>query len=120
MRKHDRRRHQFRRLITRIPKHNPLIPSALLSVPLSFSLLRIHSLSDVRRLRRQNVLHENFVCMKDIVIIYIANPPHRVPRDLDIVQFRFRRNLPTHNRDVAFHIGLTRHAALRIHRQAGV
>ena len=51
VREHDRRGHQFRRLVAGVAEHQALVAGALLGGLLAFGLARVHALRDVGRLR---------------------------------------------------------------------
>jgi hypothetical protein len=125
---HDRRGHQLRRLIAGVAEHDALVAGSLLGVLLAFRLLGVHALGDVRRLGGEVVVDENPVGVEHIVVVHIADAAHRVADDFLDVDHRADRlladfrdgDLTADDHDVAFHEGLAGHAALRIHREAGV
>jgi len=120
VREHDRRRHELRRLVARIAKHQALIARALLGVLLAIGLPGIHALRDVGRLGGDVVVDENFVGVKDIVGVRVADAPDRAADNCLVIELRLRRDLAADDHDVALHERLARHAAVLVLRQAGV
>ena len=82
MREHDRRRHQFRRLVAGKTEHQTLIARALFGVSFAFRLACIDALRDVRALARDDVLNDNLVGMKHIVVVHVTDLAHGIAHDL--------------------------------------
>ena len=120
MREHDRRRHQLGRLVAGVAEHDALVARALLGGLLALGLLRIHALRDVGRLRGEDVLHENLVRVENVVVVHVADLADGIADDLHVIELRLGGDLAADDGDVALHIGLAGHAALRVLRQAGV
>ena len=85
VREHDRRRHQFRRLVARVAEHQALVARALLRVLLALGLARVHTLRDVRRLAGENDIHEHLVRMEHVVVVHVADLANGLARDFDHV-----------------------------------
>jgi len=119
---HDRRRHQLGSLIGGVAKHQALITRTLLCCLLSLSLLRIDSLGNVGTLRSDDIIDENPVSVKHIVIILIANLADGIANDFPYIDGRFQcgilefwnRDFTPDHHDIALGIRLTGDAALRI------
>ena len=99
-----------------------------------FRLGAIHALRDVRRLRGQDVLHENFVGVENVVVVHVSNAADRVADDLAdidhlidwlcgaglfVLQLR-DRDFSADDDDIAFRESLACNAAGLVHRKAGV
>jgi hypothetical protein len=111
MRKHDGRRHEFRRLVARVTEHQSLIACALLRGVLTFNCAGVHALRDIGRLFGDDIGDENFVGVKHVIVIHVTDAPNRIADELfdreDTRQrlfFRQARNgdLATDDDDVAF------------------
>ena len=85
MREHDRRRHEFAGFVARVAEHESLIAGTLLGGLLALGLARIHALRDVRRLLRDNDVDENFVGVKHIVVVDVADFADGFARDGDVI-----------------------------------
>ncbi len=120
MREHDRCRHQLRRLVGRIAEHDALVARALLGGFLALGLLGVHPLCDVGRLRGEDVLHENLVGVKHVVVVHVTDLADGIAGDLHVVEFRLGGDLAADDGDIALHVGLAGDAALRVLREAGV
>ena len=68
MGKHDRRRHQLRRFVAGVTKHQTLIARALFGRVLAIGCACIHALGDVRRLFGDDVLDVDLVRVKTPLI----------------------------------------------------
>ena len=86
----------------------------------NFDRARVHALRDVWRLPRDDVLDVDLVRVKNVVVVHVADLPHGIPDELDIIEFRFRGDFAANDYDIALRIGLTRHAAVFVLRQAGI
>src|SRR6266699_2997521 len=120
MRKHDRRGHQFRRLVAGIAEHQALVAGALFGSLLAVSSTGIHALRNVGRLLGDDVGDENFIRMKNVVIIHVTNLAHGIANDLHVIEFCLGGNFASNDYDVALGIGLTRHATVAILRETGI
>jgi len=120
MREHDRRRHQFRRVVARETKHQTLIARPLLRRFLPLGSLRVHALGNIRRLARDDVLHEKAIGVENVVIVDIADLAHGIAHDLDVIESRLRCDLTADDDDVAFGVSLAGHPALAVLPQASV
>ena len=79
---HNRGRHQLRRLVAGVTKHQSLISGTLLGGLLALGFLGIHSLGDVGTLRSNDVVDENAVCVENVVIVVITDLPDGIADDL--------------------------------------
>jgi hypothetical protein len=120
MSEHDRSGHQLGRFVAGVAKHQPLISSALLRVPLAFCSRFIDALRDVRRLRRDDILHKNPVRVENVVVIHVADLAHRIADELHVVELALVVISPPTIAMLLFHVSLTRHAALWDPAQTGV
>ena len=120
MREHNRRGHQFRRFVARVTEHQALIARALLRGFFALGLARVHALRDVRRLLRHDDVDENFVRVKNVVVVDVADFADRVARDFHKIQFRLRRDFAADDRDVRFHIRFAGDAGKLVLREARV
>gem|GEM_PF-3541633 len=120
VREHDRRRHQLRRLAARVTKHDPLVARPLLRRLLSFRLLRIHALRDVRRLARQVIVDEHLIGVKHIVAVHVADVANRRAHDRLVVQLRLRRDLPREDHHVRLHHRLAGDSAEPVLSETGI
>ena len=82
MRKHDGRRHQFRRFVARVTEHQSLVAGALFGGLLAFSFAGVHALRDVGRLPGDDVHDENFVGVKHVVVVHVTDFADGVAREL--------------------------------------
>ena len=69
--KHDGCRHEFRRLVARVPEHQSLIASALFCGVLTFNFAGVHALRDIRRLFSDDIGDEDFVGVKYVVVVLV-------------------------------------------------
>ena len=120
VREHDRRRHQFRRLVRRVAEHQSLVARPLLGRLLAFRRAGIHALRDVRALRGDRVQDQHPVRVKHVVVMRVADLADGLAGDRVEIQLRLGRDLAAHHHQVALGVGLAGHAAARVLRQAGV
>ena len=129
VREHDRRRHQFRRVVAGETEHQALVARALLGAFLALGLLRIHALGDVVRLIGDDGVDENLLRVKHVVVVHVTDFAHGIAHDLidrdDVFQMLALRqirdgDLAADDHDVALRVGLAGDAALAILPQAGV
>jgi hypothetical protein len=132
--KHDRRRHELRRVVTGEAKHDALVTRTLFLMFFAFSTRGVHALGDVGALDGKVVVDEDFVGVEHVVIIGVTNAAHSVTDDFaDVDDFidglggavlfilKLRDgDLTTDDDDIALGKGLAGDAALRIDRKAGV
>ena len=114
MRKHDRRGHQFWRLVAGIAEHQALVAGALFGSLLAVSRTRIHALRNIGRLPGDDVGDENLIRMKNVVVIHIADLAHGIANELHVIEFCLGGNFASDDYDVALGVGLTRHATVAI------
>ena len=109
--KHDGCRHEFRRLVARVPEHQSLIASALFCGVLTFNFAGVHALRDIRRLFSDDVGDENFVGVKYVVVVHVTDAADRVAHELFdrqdtrqrlIFRQAWNSDLATYDDDVAF------------------
>ena len=120
VREHDRRGHQFRRLVRRVAEHQTLVARPLLGRLLAFRGLGIHALRDVGALRGDGVQDQHPVRVKDIVVMRVTDLADRLAGNRIEVRLRLGRDFTAHHDQVALGVGLAGHAAARVLRQAGV
>ena len=120
MGKHDRRRHEFRRLVTGVTKHQSLVARTLLGVALAFGRGGVHALSDVRRLRGDDVLDENAVRVKDVVIVHVADLANGIAHDLDVVELGLGGDFTADDDDITLGVGLAGDTAVLVLTDAGI
>src|SRR6478609_5882362 len=129
MRKHDRRRREFWRLVAGVTEHQSLIARALFCGVLTFNRTGVYALCDIGRLFREDVGDENFVGVKYVVVIHVANAADRVAHELfdrqDTRQrliFREAGNgdLATYDDDVAFGERFASHATAPVMSDARI
>ena len=82
MRKHDRRRHEFRRFVAGVTEHQTLIARALLRRVLAVGRARIDALCDIGRLFGDDVLDVDLVGVKNVVVVHVTDLAHRLANDL--------------------------------------
>ncbi len=82
MREHDRRRHQFRRLVAGKTEHQTLVARALLGVAFAFRIARVHALRDVGALAGDDVLNVDLVGVKNVVVVHVTDLAHGIAHDL--------------------------------------
>ena len=75
---------------------------------------------DVGRLRRDDVLNENPVGMKHIIVVHVTDFAHRIPHDVDVIEFRLARYFAANNDDIALSVGFAGDTASLVDREAGV
>ena len=120
MGEHDRSWHQFGRFVAGVAEHQSLVASALFRGFFAFGFFGIDSLGDVGRLGSDDVLHENLVGMKDIVVVHVADFPHGIADDLDVIEFGFSGDFSADDGDVAFHVGFASDPTGGILSEAGI
>ena len=77
MRKHDRRRHQFRRVVAGETKHQTLVARALLGVPsLPFAFFASTPCAMSVRLSVMTLLTKIFVGVKHVVVVDVTDVAH--------------------------------------------
>ena len=101
VRVHDRRRHQFRRLVAGEAEHQPLVTGALLRGGFAGRGLGIDALRNVRALRGQIVVDEHAVGVKHIIIIHVADPTDGIAHDLLYIELGLGRDFAADADDVA-------------------
>ena len=123
VRVHDRRRHELRRFIASVTKHDALVARTLLGSLFAVRLLGIHTLRDVIGLGGEVIVDEQRVGVEDIVVVGVTNAGDRIADDLLKVDHRANglfadlRNgdLTTDHDHIALHKGFAGHAALGVH-----
>ncbi len=129
MRKHDRRRHELRRFVAGVTKHQPLIARALFGRFFAIGCARIDALGDVRRLFGDDVLDVDLVRVKDIIVVYVTDLAHGLTDDFVdrknraerfVVSQIWNRDLPTNDNDIALGVGLAGNTTASILFNAGV
>ena len=116
MRKHDRRRHVFGRLVTGVTKHDALVASALLGCVFALSGRRVDSLGNVRTLPRQVIIDEDVVSMKNWIVVgvLIADIADRRTYHLIVIKLGRSGDLARHRNHIALHQRFAGHPALRV------
>ena len=125
---HDRRGHQFGRLVAGVAEHESLVARTLLGGLLAIGLLGVDPLGDVGALGGDDVVDEDGVCVEDVVAVVVADLTDRIADDLSKIQDRLEGllaelgngDLTADHHDVALGIGLAGNAAHRIECQAGI
>src|SRR5207248_11677232 len=79
MGEHDRCWHEFRRLITGVAEHLALVTGALLGCFFTAHFARVDALGDVVGLIGDDRAHENFLGMKNVVLMDVADLAHTTP-----------------------------------------
>ena len=120
VREHDRRGHQFGRLVRRVAEHQALVARPLLGRLLAFRRLGVHALRNVRALRGDRVQNQHPVGMENVVIMRVADLADGLAGNRIEVQLCLGRDLPAHDYQVGLGVGFARHAAARVLRQTGV
>ncbi len=82
MREHDRRRHQFRRVVAGETEHQSLVARALFGRLLPLRFFRVDALRNIGGLAGDDVLHENLVGVKNIVVVDVADLANGIAHDL--------------------------------------
>ena len=82
MRKHDRRRHQFHRLVAGKTEHQTLVARALLGMAFAFRIGRVYALRDVGALAGDDVLNIDLVGVENVVVVHVADLTHGIADDL--------------------------------------
>jgi len=128
MGKHNRSRHEFRRLIASKSKHQPLVTCALFFGLFAIGFLGIHTLRDIGALAGQEVAYENAVGVENIIVIGVADPPDRFADNRANVHHRIQcgprdfgnGDFATYDDRVAFNKGFAGHSARFVDGEAGV
>ena len=120
VREHDRRGHQLRRFIRRVTEHQTLVARALLGGLLAFGLARVHALGDVGRLLRHDDVDENFVRVKHVVVVDVADFADGLAGDGDVIELRLGGDFTADDGDVGLDVAFARDAAELVLREAGV
>ena len=127
---HDRRRHQLLRFVARKTEHQSLIARALFGVAFAFRFGLVDALRNIGRLIGDDIGEENFVGVKNVVLMDVADFRDRIADDLIdvengserlalLLQFR-NRDLAADDDHVAFCVGLAGNAAVFILLQTGI
>ena len=120
MRVHDRRGHQFRRLVAGEAEHKTLVTRTLLGGGFAGRGFGIDALRNVRTLRGQVIVDEHAVGVKHIIVVNVADPADGIAHDLFDVELGLGRNFTADADDVAFDECLAGDPAAAILREAGV
>lgn len=118
--KHDGGGHEFRRVVAGKPEHQPLVTRALFGGLFAPGLGGVDALRDVLALLRDGLGDENFVRVKNIIIVDVANAADGVADDAFKVELRVGGDFAGEDDHVAFDECFGGHAAAFVLREAGV